>query len=169
MPCRRQEKEREDKKKKFEEQKQQHVRWCLPSSAPCTPLREAYHAHLLSAECRKRTSALRGCGSSAQARRRSWSRCNPLPKHVELSLLTSMAWPRICFQRCSQCHKPLRQAFKTETVGLVTKAEFMHKRNTLKERLEEEQRRSAKAATQAAQQVWRTAHCVLPETTPTTR
>jgi len=45
------------------------------------------------------------------------------------------------------------QAFKTETVGLVTKAEFMHKRATLKERLEEEQRRSAKAATQAAQQV----------------
>ncbi len=47
----------------------------------------------------------------------------------------------------------VRQAFKTETVGLVTKAEFMHKRATLKERLEEEQRRSAKAATHAAQQV----------------
>jgi hypothetical protein len=45
------------------------------------------------------------------------------------------------------------QAFKSETVGLVTKAEFINKRNTLKERLEEEQRRSQKAATQAAQQV----------------
>lgn len=35
----------------------------------------------------------------------------------------------------------LEHAFKNETVGLVTKAEFIQKRTTLQERLEEEQRR----------------------------
>ena len=68
-------------------------------------------------------------------------------------MVNSSAWLRIHFPMLLICAQAVCQAFKTETVGLVTKAEFMHKRATLKERLEEEQRRSAKAATQAAQQV----------------
>ena len=47
----------------------------------------------------------------------------------------------------------LENAFKVETVGLVTKAEFLSKRNTLRDRLEEEQKRSRRAATEAAHQV----------------
>ena len=47
----------------------------------------------------------------------------------------------------------LENAFKVETVGLVTKAEFLSKRNTLRDRLEEEQKRSKRAATEAAHQV----------------
>jgi len=75
---RRQEKEREDKKKKFEEQKQQHVRTLLC----CFKVHEAStcaKARIRAAENwllgrRRQTSARRGCGSSVQARRRSWSR-----------------------------------------------------------------------------------------------
>ena len=77
-------------------------------------------------------------------------------------MLSKVARPRIHSLQYQTFATGAPQAFKTETVGLVTKAEFMHKRNTLKERLEEEQRRSAKAATQAAQQVPGAARCVLP-------
>ncbi|GIL91663.1 hypothetical protein Vretimale_9551 [Volvox reticuliferus] len=44
----------------------------------------------------------------------------------------------------------LEHAFKNETVGLVTKAEFIQKRTTLQERLEEEHRRKAEADEDAA-------------------
>lgn len=41
-------------------------------------------------------------------------------------------------------------AFKTETVGLVTREEFMQKRNTIQQRLQEEEAREKKAAEAAA-------------------
>jgi hypothetical protein len=41
-------------------------------------------------------------------------------------------------------------AFKTETVGLVTREEFMQKRNTIQQRLEEEEAREKEAAEAAA-------------------
>jgi protein FAM50 len=41
-------------------------------------------------------------------------------------------------------------AFKTETVGLVTREEFMSKRNTIQQRLEEEEAREKEAAKVAA-------------------
>eukprot|EP00198_Chlamydomonas_reinhardtii_P003194 XP_001692530.1 predicted protein [Chlamydomonas reinhardtii] len=44
----------------------------------------------------------------------------------------------------------LEHAFKNETVGLVTKAEFIQKRTTLQERMEEEQRRKVEADEDAA-------------------
>lgn len=47
----------------------------------------------------------------------------------------------------------LENAFKVETVGLVTKAEFLSKRNSIRDRLEEEQKRSRRAVTEAAHQV----------------
>ena len=40
----------------------------------------------------------------------------------------------------------LENAFKNETVGLVTKAEFMSRRSTLAERLGEETRRAKREA-----------------------
>ena len=47
----------------------------------------------------------------------------------------------------------LENAFKVETVGLVTKAEFLSKRNSIRDRLEEEQKASKRAATEAGYQV----------------
>ncbi|MEW5303656.1 MAG: hypothetical protein WDW36_006327 [Sanguina aurantia] len=44
----------------------------------------------------------------------------------------------------------LEHAFKNETVGLVTKAEFVQKRTTLQERIEEEMRRKVRALEAAA-------------------
>jgi protein FAM50 len=41
-------------------------------------------------------------------------------------------------------------AFKTETVGLVTREEFMQKRNTIQQRLAEEEAREREAAEAAA-------------------
>lgn len=44
----------------------------------------------------------------------------------------------------------LENAFKNETVGLVTKAEFMSKRSTLAERFQEDARATKRAAEGAA-------------------
>jgi len=44
----------------------------------------------------------------------------------------------------------LENAFKNETVGLVTKAEFMSKRSTLAERFQEDARTTKRAAEDAA-------------------
>lgn len=40
----------------------------------------------------------------------------------------------------------LEAAFKNETVGLVTREEFMNKRNTIKDRMEQEEERRKRAA-----------------------
>lgn len=47
----------------------------------------------------------------------------------------------------------LENAFKAETVGLVTREEFMEKRRTLAERLEQEAAEKKRAAEEAARQV----------------
>lgn len=49
----------------------------------------------------------------------------------------------------------LENAFKNETVGLVTKAEFMSRRSTLAERLGEETRRAKREAEDSASLVRR--------------
>ena len=61
----------------------------------------------------------------------------------------------------------IEAAFKNETVGLVTREEFLNKRNTLQARQDEEAARSKRAAEAALQQVpallasqWRTCQCV---------
>lgn len=47
----------------------------------------------------------------------------------------------------------LDSAAQVETVGLVTKAEFLSKRNTIKERLEEEAKAAKRAASDAVLRV----------------
>lgn len=47
----------------------------------------------------------------------------------------------------------IEAAFKNETVGLVTREEFLNKRNTLHARQDEEAARSKRAAEAALQQV----------------
>ena len=47
----------------------------------------------------------------------------------------------------------LEAAFKSETVGLVTRAEFVTKRSTLAERLQDETQRRKRAAEDSATQV----------------
>ena len=56
---------------------------------------------------------------------------------------TSHGMPRLLVQ-------VLEAAFKSETVGLVTREEFLNKRNTLKDRLEEEKEREKRRAQQEA-------------------
>jgi len=50
----------------------------------------------------------------------------------------------------------IEAAFKNETVGLVTREEFLNKRNTLQARQDEEVARVKRAAEAALQQVCRT-------------
>lgn len=59
----------------------------------------------------------------------------------------------------------LENAFKAETVGLVTRAEFVEKRATIADRLEEEARKRRAAAEDAAMRV-RTGHGQWPDGRP---
>lgn len=54
------------------------------------------------------------------------------------------------------CAQVIEAAFKNETVGLVTREEFLNKRNTLQARQDEEEARVKRAAEAAVQQVCRT-------------
>ncbi len=64
----------------------------------------------------------------------------------------------VCGSSRLTTHEPrLRQvveaAFKNETVGLVTREEFLHKRNTLQARQDSEVARQKRAAEAVVQQV----------------
>ena len=48
----------------------------------------------------------------------------------------------------------LEHAFKAETIGLVTRDEFVQKRDTIKERLEEEAKKQRLAREEQELQVW---------------
>jgi protein FAM50 len=50
----------------------------------------------------------------------------------------------------------IETAFKNETVGLVTRAEFLSKRDTLRDRMDEASAAAKRAAEHTAEQVWGT-------------
>lgn len=57
----------------------------------------------------------------------------------------------------------MEAAFKDETVGLVTREEFLSKKNTLQERMDEAKAQARRYAERAAEQVARwLLHVILP-------